>query len=75
MPIGLWGELTSICKEYVYPLKIDGLDGVFDFSIKKENVKEFYCDIIDRIGYDEQSYQWESVYRFLKYRYCTLMCQ
>jgi len=69
LPIGLWGELDIFMQKHNYKYKINGLDTFLNFSLNKDLVFDFINDLFENTPIAPRWYQYESIYRILKYRY------
>lgn len=46
IPAGLWQEVTKICKQYKYDIKINGVTRLFDKDISAESFEEWANDFL-----------------------------
>lgn len=72
VPLGLWGEVKNIAKEYNFPLKIDGINEIFNKNYDEKDfynwVKEYFKDADDLKPRD---YQVEAAKNILFFKRCT----
>jgi len=71
IPIGLWGEVKNVCKQYYFKLEIEGVDILKDETINEEDFKEWndlYFEEADLFPYD---FQIEGALRAMQFRFCT----
>ena len=69
--IGLWKELRNFLRDNNYPLRIDGLEELFNLGLRKEEFDEFVNSAL--AGTDITELRWFQVpcaFNILKYRYC-----
>jgi len=70
VPAGLWQEITKICKQYRYDIKINGITRLFDKDISAESFEnwaiDFFQDHPD--GIKPRDYQIEAAFNILKFR-------
>lgn len=70
IPAGLWQEVTKICKQYKYDIKINGITRLFDKDISAESFEEWATDFFEGHpdGISPRDYQIEAAYNILKFR-------
>jgi len=70
IPAGLWQEVTKICKQYKYDIKINGVTRLFDKDISAESFEEWANDFFEGHpdGIKPRDYQIEAAYNILKFR-------
>ena len=69
--VGLWKELKAFMETNCYPVRMGGLDRMFDLSLQREEFDEFVNEIILGTKITEPRwFQSECAFRILKYRYC-----
>jgi len=69
--IGLWKELRNFMQNNNYPLRIDGLNKLFNINLQREEFDEFVSGLL--AGTDMKDLRWFQVpcaFNILKYRYC-----
>lgn len=71
LPIGLWGELQEYIVNKGYDFICHGLETFLNFSLDKETIFEFINNIFENTEVSPRWYQYESIYRILKYRYSS----
>jgi superfamily II DNA or RNA helicase len=69
LPIGLWGELQDYVVSNGYDFNINGLDKFLNFTLDRDMVFDFIATLFENTGINPRWYQYESIYRILKYRY------
>lgn len=70
IPAGLWRHIMSICKEYRFELKIDGIKRLIDSNINAEQFEEWALDFFNGSQITPRDYQIETAYNILKFRKC-----
>lgn len=70
IPAGLWRYVMSICKEYRYDLKINGIKRLIDSDISAEKFEEWAINLFKGSEMTPRDYQIETAYNILKYRRC-----
>lgn len=70
IPSGLWREVMTICKEYGYELKLNGITVLFDTEINQEEFTEWALKFFDKSEITPRDYQIEAAYNILKFRKC-----
>lgn len=70
IPAGLWRYVMSICKEYRYDLKINGIKRLIDSDINAEKFEEWATNLFKGSEMNPRDYQIETAYNILKYRRC-----
>lgn len=70
IPAGLWQEVTKICKQYRYEIKIEGITRLFDKDINAESFEEWALDFFEGHpdGITPRDYQIEAAFNILKFR-------
>ena len=70
VPAGLWQEVTKVCKQYKYDIKINGITRLFDKDISAEGFEEWALDFLEGHpdGIEPRDYQIEAAYNILKFR-------
>jgi len=71
VPIGLWGEVKNVCKQYYFKLEIEGVGILKDETINEEDFKEWndlYFEEANLFPYD---FQIEGALRAMQFRFCT----
>lgn len=70
IPAGLWQEVTKICKQYKYDIKINGVTRLFDKDISAESFEEWAVEFFQGHpdGITPRDYQIEAAYNILKFR-------
>jgi len=71
IPIGLWGEIKNVVKQYYFPLEIEGVEALSDSTLDEEDFKEWvdiYFSEADLFPYE---YQIEAAIRAMRFRFCT----
>ena len=71
LPAGLWYELVEMSKEYNFEIKIEGIENKFDFSIDKDEFKEWVDEKWKDSPMKPREYQIESAFNIIKYK-CSL---
>jgi len=69
LPIGLWGELQTYLINKGYDVIIHGLNEFLNFNLSKDDIYTFIDDLFENTIITPRLYQYESIYRILKYRY------
>ena len=70
IPAGLWREVMTMCKQYKYELKLNGVTRLFDTSIKAADFEAWALDFFDGSEIQPRDYQIEAAYNILKFRNC-----
>lgn len=70
IPAGLWRHVMTICKEYRYELKIDGIKRLIDSNINAEQFEVWATDFFKGSQFTPRDYQIETAYNILKFRKC-----
>jgi superfamily II DNA or RNA helicase len=70
IPAGLWKELTDICKEYSFDLKLKNVTDLFDKEIDREDFEKWAIDLMDGNEITPRDYQIDAAYKILRYRRC-----
>ena len=70
IPAGLWRHVMSICKEYRYELKIEGIKRLIDSNINAEPFEEWALEFFKGSQFTPRDYQIETAYNILKFRKC-----
>ena len=68
IPSGLWQEITKICKQYKYELKINGITRLFDKNITAEGFEAWSLEFFERSELTPRDYQLEAAFNILKFR-------
>lgn len=70
IPAGLWQEITKICKQYKYELKINGVTRMFDKDINAESFEQWALEFFENHpdGITPRDYQIEAAFNILKFR-------
>jgi superfamily II DNA or RNA helicase len=71
IPLGLWREVERLCKKFHFPLKIDGLDYLYDSTHNDEEFKKWALDYFKDSKITPRDYQLEGASRALKFKNCT----
>jgi superfamily II DNA or RNA helicase len=71
IPLGLWGELKKMCKEYNFSLKINGKEHLYDEEFDTEKFYAWLVDHFSESPITPRYYQIEGAKRVIKYRRCT----
>ncbi len=73
IPIGLWKELISISKKYMFQIEIDGIEHLYDREFKPEELQEFIDDVFKEAeeNFYPYDYQIEAVQKLIQFRNCT----
>lgn len=70
IPAGLWREVMTICKEYRYELKINGITELFDKNIQAEAFETWAMDFFEGSKITPRDYQIDAAFNILKFRKC-----
>lgn len=70
IPAGLWRHVMTICKEYRYELKIEGIKRLIDSNINAEQFEEWALGFFKGSQITPRDYQIETAYNILKFRKC-----
>jgi superfamily II DNA or RNA helicase len=70
IPAGLWREVMTICKEYRYELKINGITNLFDRNIQAESFEAWALEFFEGSKITPRDYQIEAAFNILKFRKC-----
>ena len=70
IPAGLWQEVTKICKQYNYDIKINGVTRLFDKDISAQSFEEWALEFFEDHpdGIVPRDYQIEAAFNILKFR-------
>lgn len=70
IPSGLWQEVTKICKQYNFDIKINGVTRLFDKDITAESFEKWALDFFEGHpdGITPRDYQIEAAFNILKFR-------
>src|SRR5271157_5184130 len=60
VPVGLIKEVISICKKYMFSLKIEGLDELYDTSYNEEDFYEWIENYFTKEDFNPYEYQIEA---------------
>ena len=60
----------SICKEYGYELKLNGITVLFDTEINQEEFTEWALKFFEKSEITPRDYQIEAAFKILKFRKC-----
>lgn len=69
--IGLWKEVRRFLMEHNYPVRLDGLNQIFNLKLQREEFDEFVNEAL--LGTEITEPRWfqpECAFRVLKYKYC-----
>jgi RNase P/RNase MRP subunit p29 len=71
IPAGLWQYVMSICKEYRFELKIEGIKRLIDPNINPEVFEKWSLEFFkDSEKFTPRDYQIEAAFNILKFRKC-----
>ena len=69
IPLGLWGELSSLCEKYQFPLEFTGLENIIDAHFDEEDFRAWVSDFFhDHPKLTPRDYQIEACIPIIKYR-------
>lgn len=70
IPAGLWQEVTKVCKQYKFDLKLHGITRLFDKDISAEVFEEWSLDFFKGHpdGITPRDYQIEAAFNILKFK-------
>jgi superfamily II DNA or RNA helicase len=70
IPAGLWQEVTKVCKQYKFDLKIHGITRLFDKNISADAFEEWSLDFFKGHpdGIVPRDYQIEAAFNILKFK-------
>jgi hypothetical protein len=70
IPAGLWQEITKVCKQYRYDLKLNGITRLFDKDISAESFEEWANVFFEGHpdGIVPRDYQIEAAFNILKFK-------
>jgi len=70
IPSGLWQEVTKICKQYNFDIKINGVTRLFDKDITAESFEQWALEFFEGHpdGITPRDYQIEAAFNILKFR-------
>lgn len=70
IPAGLWQEITKVCKQYRYDLKLNGITRLFDKDISAEGFEEWANGLFEGHpdGIVPRDYQIEAAFNILKFK-------
>lgn len=70
IPSGLWQEVTKICKQYNFDIKINGVTRLFDKDITAESFEKWALEFFEGHpdGITPRDYQIEAAFNILKFR-------
>lgn len=69
IPLGLWGELSSLCEKYEFPLEFKGLEDIIDAHFDEEDFRAWVADFFhDHPKLTPRDYQIEACIPIIKYR-------
>ena len=71
VPIGLFKELQNLCKEFHFPLEIDGIEYIYDKDFDESSLSEWVNTYFEEADITPRDYQIEACIRLLKFRRCT----
>jgi superfamily II DNA or RNA helicase len=71
VPIGLWGEVQNIAKQYYFHLEIEGSEVLTDPTLDEEDFKEWIDQYFEEADLSPYEYQIEAAIRAMKFRFCT----
>lgn len=70
IPSGLWRYVYSVCKEYKFELKIEGVTELFDKKISADWFEKYALELFKGSEITPRDYQIEAAYNILKFRKC-----
>jgi len=70
IPAGLWQYVMTVCKEYNFELKIEGIKRLIDVDINEDQFNEWAVDLFKGSKFTPYDYQLEASYNILKFRRC-----
>ena len=68
IPVGLWRYVMTLCKEYRFELKINGITRLFDPNISIESFEEWANDFFNGSKLTPRDYQIEASFNILKFK-------
>ena len=70
IPAGLWQEVTKICKQYSFDIKINGVTRLFDKDISAQSFEDWALEFFEGHpdGIKPRDYQIEAAFNILKFR-------
>lgn len=71
IPIGLWMEVKNVCDKFHFPLKIEGIEKLFDNNHSFDDFKTWTYDYFKNSSKTPYDYQIEAANRILKFKNCT----
>jgi superfamily II DNA or RNA helicase len=71
VPRGLYRELQKVCKEYYFPLEIEGIEQLYDRDYDETPFIEWVNIYFEESEHPPRDYQIEGISRVLKYKHCT----
>jgi superfamily II DNA or RNA helicase len=70
LPAGLWNEVVELCKEYNFPLQIEGIERRFDRSIDMEEFQSWVDEKWDSAEMKPRDYQVATAFNIIKHQNC-----
>lgn len=70
LPVGLWGELLDVCSTYNFEINKKAFAPLKDKRINYEEMSAFIFKFFENKKFDIREYQFESVYKMLRYKRC-----
>jgi superfamily II DNA or RNA helicase len=70
IPVGLWRYVMTLCKEYRFELKVNGITRLFDPNITMESFEAWVNDFFNGSKMVPRDYQVEAAFNILKFKRC-----
>lgn len=70
VPSGLWKEVLDMCKEYNFPLIIEGIERLFDKELTREQFDEWVQTKWENSKKYPRPYQIETAYQIIRNKSC-----
>ena len=70
IPVGLWRYVMTLCKEYRFELKVNGITRLFDPNITMESFEAWVNDFFNGSKMVPRDYQIEAAFNILKFKRC-----
>lgn len=71
VPFGLWGEIKNVAKEYKFPLKIDGINEIFEKNYNEQDFYKWVEGYFKDADIQPRDYQIEGAKNTLFFKRCT----
>ena len=70
IPLGLWGELRSLSKQFMFNVEIENIEKIYDKNYDETQLVEWVNTYFEESEKQPYDYQVEAISKALKYRNC-----